>query len=66
MYVFHEIQRDDSLMSPLPQAEPSRWPLAASVAAGFLAGLIAYGAVVTDLLPSPAPLLGQGVELMGP
>jgi hypothetical protein len=66
MYVSHEIHRDDSFMSSVPKIEPSRWPLAASVAAGFFAGLVVYGAVVTNLLPASAPLLEQGVELMGP
>jgi hypothetical protein len=66
MYISHEIHRDDSFMSPVPRAKPPHWPLAASVAAGFLAGLIVYGAAVADLLPAPAPLQGQGMELMGP
>jgi hypothetical protein len=66
MYVSHEIHRDDSFMSPVPKANPARWPLAAGVAAGFLAGLMVYGAAVTNLLPVSAPLPEQGVELMGP
>ncbi len=66
MYVSRELHRDDSFMSPVPEAKPHHWPLAASVAAGFLAGLIVYGAAVAKLLPAPGPLQAQGMELMGP